>query len=130
MSIIPLAGYMKMGIGYFEITVPVQDVEYPLISGEQRQRLLPPRTLQGAVDATSGRHMERLFGGGVSDGDISIITQDHMFIADIYPVGTIPKQSFVAYGEFQYRIEQVSDWTPQLGTRVYLGKRHVTQDLV
>ena len=128
MSILPLIG-PKIALGFYSSSYTVADYEYQKADGEDSRVAYGSRTsFVAAIDPTRSRQLEMIFGGNVSDGDIGIYTETELYIADIYTPGTNPKQSFVTYGGFVYRVVEVADWTGQAGVRVYLGRRHVTQD--
>lgn len=127
---IPLAAHCSLAIRMRSILLSTQDVQYETVEGEQKQIPYAPRDVLGAVDASGSSKEDLSFGGSITDGDIVIFTTDTLYWADVYPRDESPKQSFVTYGNYQYRIAAADDWTAQAGMKIYLGKRHVTQDLV
>lgn len=128
MSILPLFG-PKLALGFYSSSYAVTDYEYETTDGEDSRVAYGSRTsFVAAIDPSNSRRLEMIFGGNVSDGDIGIYTEAELYIADIYTPGTSPKQSFVTYQGFIYRVVEVADWMGQAGVRVYLGRRHVAQD--
>ena len=128
MSILPLIG-PKIALGFYSAPYTVADYQYQTADGEDSRVAYGSRTsFVAVIDPTRSRQLEMIFGGNVSDGDIGIYTEATLYIADIYTPGTKPKQSFVTYGSFVYRVVEEADWSGQAGVKVYLGRRHVTQD--
>lgn len=127
MSILPLTGMAATVIGMFSISLPVVDTGYTNVRGEDKQTVLGARSINAAVDASSRKQLEQIFGqGAVSDGDIGIYTMGILYMIDKGDT----RQSFVDYNGMQYRICADNDWRTQAGCKVYLGRRHVKQDLV
>ena len=127
MSLLPLSGVIGVGIGFFYITIPVQDIVYSESGGIDGQSGPASRSIQGAIDPSNARKLDYIFGGNVSDGDILIYTNAPLYIDDQYAPDSTRKQSFIVYSGFNYRVSNVADWTGQLGQYVYLAKRHVAQ---
>lgn len=124
MSILPLSGFFQLGLSFYTIKVVVEDLVYTKQGGQDVPQTPSKRTIDAAIDPGSSRQLEKLFGGGVSDGDIGIYTAAQLFIRDEGDT----KQSFVQYGGFSYAVTKEGDWTQQAGMRVYLGNRHVKQN--
>jgi hypothetical protein len=114
-------------IGMFSLTLPVYDVSYINVNGEDILQPGASRTIDAAIDASSRKQLEQIFGqGAVSDGDIGIYTMGTLYQADHGQTG----QSFVKYNGVQYKIVADNDWTGQAGCRVYLGRRHIVPELI
>jgi hypothetical protein len=128
---IPLTGPIALALSFFLLDLVVKEAAY--VKNEETgvdEQTYRTRKIQAAVDPSGGRKLEVSFGGNVSDGDIAILTECPLYIDDSYAEGSRSKQSFVLYQGWNYRIVDVSDWTPQAGMKVYLARRHVVQDLV
>jgi hypothetical protein len=121
-----------IGLNLFSVPVAVVDVTYEAVAGIDKQTIRSARTIQAVVDTSDKRKLEQIFGGSVSDADIGITPADgsELFFLDAYFPGDERKQSLIAYMGWQYRIIANSDYTNQAGAVVYLGSRHITQDLV
>lgn len=129
MSILPLTIMPSLAVSILSITIPVQDVVYTKVSGVDTQGTPVNRNLSGTVEV-NGKKLEQIFGGPVADGDIGIVTTDTLYFLDLWTPGTTRKQSFLTHAGTQYRVTKVADWSSQLGTKVYLAERHVTQDTI
>lgn len=123
--ILPVAAGCALAISFFQIKLSVEDKTYTTVNGQDTLAPTASRQIDAAVDPSRSRQMERLFGGSVSDGDIGIYTKAVLYFTDQYAEGEAQRQSFVTYQGIRYRVEEVADWTPQAGLRVYLAKRHV-----
>lgn len=129
MNILPLTAYAQLGMSFFLLEVDVVDAVLTTIAGEDRQSVVT-RKINGCVDPTGGKRLEAIFGGNVSDGDIMIISEDVLFIDDMYAAGNRSPQSFVAYSGINYRVMEQSDFALQAGVYAYRASRHVAQDLI
>lgn len=131
MSVLPLSGSLQLALSYFTLdNVPVQDVEYVKVSGQETLTDVIPRTITAAIDPSNMKQLEILFGpGNVSEGDLLIYSVDELYITDIYQPGEAKSQSFLMYSGFSYRITAHQDWTQQAGVHVYQGQRHVRQQI-
>lgn len=131
MSVLPLSGPLQLALSYFTLdNVPVQDVEYVKVSGQETLTDVTPRTITVAIDPSNMKELEILFGpGNVSEGDLLIYTVEELYITDIYQLGEAKRQSFLMYSGFSYRILAYQDWIQQAGVRVYQGRRHVRQQI-
>lgn len=132
MSILPI-NQLQLAVDMFSLpTVPVTDTGYEHLDGRDVQSILSNRTIVAAIDPSSMKQLEKIFGGDVADGDIVIYTRMELFILDetdaLGPEGR--KQSFVEYSGKQYRILNYADWEVQCGVRVYQGRLHVAQDII
>ena len=123
---IPISGYIQMGLSFFEIPITVHDASYTKVSGQDVRTLSAPRPISAAVDPSGSKRLERIFGGSISDGDIGVFTTGTLHIQDLESGGAL--QSFVDYQGLTYRAANVADWLPQVGVNVYLCKRHLSQD--
>jgi hypothetical protein len=136
MSILPLTIHASIAIGMLSISVPVIDTQYETVGGVDIQVPVGNRTIEAAVDASTRRTLELIFGGSVSDGDIGIWplnSNDILYWIDNFEAqpfvdDDLRKQSFIMYGGNEYRVTGASDFTPQAGHKVYLAKKHVRQD--
>lgn len=126
MSILPISP-ASIGVNLFSMGgVSVRDIGIATVDGEDVESLVDNRTIEGAVDARR-KKIQFIFGSIVSDGDIAIFTHDSLFIADIYESGEVPKQSYITYGNKEYKVIEIGDWSEQVGVNVYLAQRHVQQ---
>jgi hypothetical protein len=130
MSMMPLNFFAGLAIRMMALPLRVQDVVYLTADGVDSQQTPTERVIQAALDASNSRRLEQIFGGSVSDGSIGIFTSEKLYFTDTTPSGSDQRQSFVYYGDYQYRVTTVADWKQQAGTYVYLAERHITQDLV
>lgn len=130
MSLLPLNLPIGLALSFYQLEVAVKDALYTTTDGEDKQAYFEARFIQACIDPGGGQRLEQMFGGSVSDGDIAIFTQETLFMVDMYDEGAQQKQSFVLYSGLNYRVAELSDWTPQAGVNVYLGKRHVRQDVI
>ena len=132
MSVLPL-NQLQMALSFFTLYgVPVVDMGYENVDGQDVQIVIANRTFDGAIDPNNMKELEKIFGGDVSNGDILIITEDTLFLLDqtdaIAPADR--KQSFVTYSGLVYRVMNYADWGQQAGVRVYQGRRHVKQNFI
>ena len=127
MSLLPLSGVIGVGLGFYQISIPVQDVVYTASGGVDGQSSPASRSIQGAIDPSGARKLAYLFGGNVSDGDILIYTTAPLYIDDQYAQDSTRTQSFITYDGFQYRVSELSNWSGQLGQQVFRASRHVAQ---
>ena len=132
MSILPLQFPLLLAVDMLSTPndVLVTDTRYDHVNDEDIQVIIGTRKIKGVVDKTGGRKREAIFGGSASDGDVTITTREILFISDTYNPGTEQKQSFFEFYGYTYRVTDVSFWKNQLGFNVYLGKRHIKQELV
>lgn len=131
MSIFPLSGYLQLALSYFTLdNVPIQDVEYAKVSGQETLVDIGERIITAAIDPSNMKQLEILFGpGNVSQGDLLVYTKTEtkLFITDIFIPGDAKKQSFLTYSGLSYRILAYQDWTQQAGINVYQARRHIRQ---
>ena len=122
-----ISGAINIAVGLIKIPLAVTDYTYSTsLAREDARALHKTRTVQGAVDPTRSKVMERIFGGSAGDGDITIITDDTLYIDDEYSTET-RYQSFVSYSGNIYRATDVGDWSTVAGVKVYLCKRYKAQ---
>ena len=127
----PIEHAIKLAIQFYHIPVSVVDTQYVKneITGMDTREIVATRTIDAALDPTRSKQLERIFGGSVGDGDVGVYCDgDILYIDDAYDAGGRGKQSFVQYQGNPYRVAQDADWTPQADVRVYLAKRHYSQD--
>ena len=132
MSLLPFDIGVSIATQAAEVPLSVVDVVYNTVAGVDRQTVQAAYTIYAVVDTTNKRMLQQIFGGSVSDGDIGITPSrgDQLNFLDAFRPGDSRVQSFVAYNGWQYRILGVSDYTAQAGAQVYLGSRHITQEIV
>ena len=125
-----MVGMLQMAVGCFQTSVNVTDTQYVKQGANDVQQVLATRTIQGAVDRSSAKKLENIFGGNVSDGSIMVYTQEELFIDDIYEVGSPQKQSFFTWERIKYRVVGIAPWYEVTGIRIYLAEIHVKQDII
>ena len=132
MSILPLSSLFGISINYLSVSINVTDTTYTPTQGMDIQSIDESRIITGAVDTSGSQRLENLFGGNVSDGDISITTTDTLYIGDIvnYAANELQRQSYITWEGLTYRVADCSPWLKHGDFKVYLAKRHVRQDLV
>lgn len=122
-----ISGAISIAVGLFKIPLTVTDYTYSTNTDrEDVKTLYRTRTIHGAVDPTRSKAMERIFGGSIGDGDISIITDDTLYIDDEYSTET-RYQSFISFSGKTYRVSDTGDWSTVAGVKVYLCKRYKAQ---
>ena len=132
MSLLPLSTFFKVAIGAFHIPggLRIIDTHYTKVGSSDQQVVEGERMIAAAVDKTGGKRLENIFGGSVADGDIGIWTEEELYIADQYAPGELQRQSFCSYAGVMYRVAGKDPWKDQTGQDVYLGKRHVVQEII
>lgn len=128
----PIDGAISMALGFFLIPVDIIDTEWVKNeeTGQDVQQYGEPRCLRVAVEPSSSKTMEMIFGGSVEDGDIGIWTSECLYMEETYEDGERKRQSFVDYEGHKYRISKIGQWRPQAGIQVYLAKMHTKQELI
>lgn len=122
---------IQAGLSMYSSDTVVKDTTETTEDGVDTQTLYETRTIQAAIDPTGGRRLEQIFGGGVSAGDIGIYTSEELYVGDMYDADEegLRLQSFVEYQGFRYKVVDVSNWKERAGIQVFLGRRHVAQNV-
>jgi hypothetical protein len=132
MSILPLPQIFGLAVSLFHHPggIEVTDVQYEKQGSRDVQNVERQRNIAAAVDKGGAKRLENIFGGSVADGDVGLWTSETLYIADVYEPGEPQRQSFFVYEGLTYRVCGKDPWKGQTGQDIYLGKRHVAQEIV
>lgn len=132
MSLLPFTLPFTMAVSMFALpgNLRIVDTVYDYVDGTDVQRVTGDRMIEAAVDKSGGKRLEAIFGGSATSGAIMITTSAPLYFTDAYAPGEPVQQSFAMYDGINYRIAGVDSWKDQIGVNVYLGNRHITQEIV
>lgn len=128
--LIPLIMPLTLAVSCYETDIAVTDTKYTKTGAVDVQSIVATRTIKGAVDKSGAKKLQMIFGGHVADGSIAIYTKDDLYIGDSYVVGQLQMQSYFVHNGLTYRVVSLDPWQEQTGIKVYLGERHIAQELI